>query len=224
MSVFDGLVIQRVTAAQQVADGLSERILSGRIAPGSRLRESAIATELRVARNTVREAVRLLELSGLVRYEVNRGAVVITPTVETVDALYAARAALEVAAIRTPPSPAHLQAVQDAFDRLRAATETHDVSQIVKIDLELHKSIVAMLNSTRIDEFYGELTRELHYYLSVLSVEDREYDRPEVVISSHEKIVTAIASGDPERAVQEVTAHLDRNAARLRQILIQRTG
>ena len=114
--------------------------------------------------------------------------------------------------------------MQDAFDRLRAATQTHDVSQIVKIDLEFHKSIVAMLNSSRIDDFYSELTRELHYYLSVLSVEDREYDRPEVVISSHEKIVTAIASGDPERAVQEVTAHLDRNAARLRQILMQRTG
>jgi DNA-binding GntR family transcriptional regulator len=222
MSALDGLVIHRVTAAQQVADGLSERILSRRIAPGSRLRESAIAAELGVARNTVREAVRLLELSGLVRYEVNRGAVVITPTAETVEALYAARAALEVAAVRTPPSAEARRDLQDAFDRLRAATETHDVNEIVRVDLEFHKTIVAMLNSTRITDFYGELTRELHYYLSVLSVEDREYDRPEVVLSSHQKILTAIASGDPNRAAEEVTSHLDRNGARLREILIER--
>jgi DNA-binding GntR family transcriptional regulator len=46
--------------------------------------------------------------------------------------------------------------------------------------------------------------------------------RPEVIISSDEKILAAIASGDRERAVQEVTSHLDRNGARLREILIER--
>ena len=85
MSALDGMVVRRSTTAQQVADGLSDRILAGAFPPGDRLRESAIAAELKVARNTVREAVRILELSGLVRYEVNRGAVVISPTAQSVD-------------------------------------------------------------------------------------------------------------------------------------------
>lgn len=76
--------LRRTTTAQQVADGLSELIMSGRFEPGTRLRESAIAAELGVSRNTVREAVRVLQLGGLVRHEVNRGAVVITPTSENV--------------------------------------------------------------------------------------------------------------------------------------------
>ena len=67
MSALDGIVLRRSTTAQQVADALSERILAGAFPPGDRLRESAIATELGIARNTVREAVRILQLGGLVR-------------------------------------------------------------------------------------------------------------------------------------------------------------
>ena len=104
MSALDGMVLRRLTTAQQVADGLSERILAGAFGPGDRLRESAIATELGVARNTVREAVRILELSGLVRYEVGRGAVVISPTPENVEALYTARERLETAAVSRVPT------------------------------------------------------------------------------------------------------------------------
>jgi len=73
MPALDGIVLRPSTTAQQVADRLSERILDGAFGPGDRLRESALATKLRVARNTAREAVRILELGGLVRYEVNRG-------------------------------------------------------------------------------------------------------------------------------------------------------
>lgn len=89
--------LRRTTTAQRVADGLSELIMSGKFEPGPRLRESAIAAELGVSRNTVREAVRVLQLGGLVRHGVNRGEVVITPTSENVQALYGARTMLEVA-------------------------------------------------------------------------------------------------------------------------------
>ena len=116
MSALDGMVLRRSTTAQQVADGLSERILAGAFGPGDRLRESAIATELGVARNTVREAVRILELSGLVRYEVGRGAVVISPTPQNVEALYTARERLETAAVSRVPTREQLTAISEAFD------------------------------------------------------------------------------------------------------------
>jgi DNA-binding GntR family transcriptional regulator len=99
MTGLDGFALRRSTTAQQVADGLSERILTGAFAPGDRLRESAIATQLGVARNTIREAVRILERGGLVRYEVNRGAVVISPTPANVDALSQARRSSSAASI-----------------------------------------------------------------------------------------------------------------------------
>src|SRR3954465_15720146 len=133
MSALDGIELRRSTTAQQVADALSERILAGAFPPGDRLRESAIATELGIARNTVREAVRILQLGGLVRHEVNRGAVVISPTAENVDALYTARERLETAAVSRTATPAQLTAITDAFERLAEATETHEAGRIVEM-------------------------------------------------------------------------------------------
>src|ERR671915_835039 len=126
MSAVEGLVVRRSTTAQQLADGLSERILAGAFAPGDRLRESAIAAELGVARNTIREAVRILELGGLVRYEVNRGAVVISPTPENVEALYTARERLETAAVSREAGEAELAALRKAYDDLVDASASHE--------------------------------------------------------------------------------------------------
>jgi DNA-binding GntR family transcriptional regulator len=222
MSALEGMVLRRSTTAQQVADGLSERILAGAFAPGDRLRESAMATELGVARNTVREAVRILELSGLVRYEVNRGAVVISPTPENVETLYTARERLETAAVSRVPSPEQLTAISEAFDALVEATGSHDARRIADQDLAFHSAIVALLDSSRLDEFYAELTQELRFYLMVLSVEDREFENPGVVLAEHEAILSAIRSRDPDRAVREVRVHIETNAQRLKEILAER--
>ncbi|KRF22322.1 hypothetical protein ASG91_18565 [Phycicoccus sp. Soil802] len=215
-------MIHRQTAAQQVANGLASRILSGAFAAGAPLRESAIAAELGVARNTVREAVRILELSGLVRHEVNRGAVVISPTPERVEALYAARERLETAAAARPASPDHIAKLRSAYQRLEQAASTHEPAQIVEVDLEFHSAIVGMLDSSRLDIFYTELMVELRFYLMVLSVEDREFERPQDLLVEHKDILDAIESGDSGKAVEAVRSHIVRNAARVAQIVAAR--
>ena len=222
MSRLEGLVVRRITTAQQVADGLSERILAGAFAPGDRLRESAIAAELGVARNTVREAVRILERGGLVRYEVNRGAVVISLTVERLDALYTARERLETAAVARGWTSEHAEAVVRAYEELRRAADSHEPRRIVDSDLAFHSAIVAMLDSSRIEEFYAELTQELRFYLMVLSMEDREFEDPRKILAEHAAILEAIQSGDPTQAVAQVRNHIETNANRLREILQSR--
>lgn len=209
----------RSTAAQQVAAGLASRIVAGAFAPGARLRESAIATELGVARNTVREAVRILELSGLVRHEVNRGAVVISPTPEKVEELYAARERLETAAVSRAVEAPELDALRKAYDDLVEAAATHDVLRIVDVDLAFHATIVSMLHSSRIDEFYADLLVELRFYLTVLSLEDREFEHPDDVLAEHRVILEAVESGDAAAAVEHVRAHIERNATRVIEIL-----
>ena len=221
MSAVSGIVLRRSTTAQQVADGLSQQILAGGFSAGDRLRESALAAELGVARNTMREAVRILELSGLVRYEVNRGAVVISPTPEKVEALYTAREVLETTAAARVPTAEQLAAIDAVYADFAAATESRQASLIVEKDLAFHAAIVAMLGSSRLDGFYADLTRELRFYLMVLSVQDREYENPATVRREHQLIVDAIRAGDPGRAVAEVRAHIHRNAARLKEILAE---
>lgn len=212
--------LRRTTAAQQVADGLSEMILSGKFAPGTRLRESAIAAELGVSRNTVREAVRVLQLGGLVRHEMNRGAVVITPTTDSVLALYGSRALLEVAAARgTVPAADLLDPVARALERLRRGVEARHGQEIVAADLAFHSAIVSMLGNPRIDGFYAELTRELRFYLTVLWIEDRELAQPEGLITDHVAILGALRGADRELAVRTLEVHIDENARRVCAVL-----
>lgn len=214
MSALDGLEVRRTTTAQQLADGLSERIMAGAFGPGDRLRESAIAAELGVARNTIREAVRILELTGLVRYEVNRGAVVIAPTKEKIEALYTARERLETAALARTPRPEQLEAITKAFDALVDAAE-NDEREIVDRDLAFHQAIVALLDSTRLDEFFAALTKELRFYLTVLA----KQETPAEVIAEHRAILDAIRLGDRDRAVAEIRAHVDVSVERLNAML-----
>ncbi|GAA3621904.1 GntR family transcriptional regulator [Lentzea atacamensis] len=218
MSALDGLEVRRTTTAQQLADGLSERIMAGAFGPGDRLRESAIAAELGVARNTIREAVRILELTGLVRYEVNRGAVVIAPTPENVEALYTARERLETAAAARTPSPAQLDAITRAFDDLVDAAQTGDLPAIVDRDLAFHQAIVAVLDSTRLDDFFAAMTKELRFYLTVLT----KSEAPDEVVADHRRILDAFLAGDRDRAVAEIRAHIDTSVQQLKQVLAER--
>lgn len=215
MSALDGLEVRRTTTAQQLADGLAERIMAGAFGPGDRLRESAIAAELGVARNTIREAVRILELTGLVRYEVNRGAVVIAPTPENVEALYTARERLETAAVARTPRPDRLDAITTAFEELREAARTGDLRAIVDRDLAFHQAIVALLDSSRLDEFFAAMTKELRFYLTVLT----RSETPDEVVAEHQVIFDAIRLGDRDRAVAEIRAHVGASVQRLKAML-----
>lgn len=222
MSHLDGAILRRSTTAQQLSALLSERILGGTFGPGDRIRESVIATDLGVSRNTVREAVRILEGTGLVRYEVNRGAVVISPTVESLEAVYTARERLETAAVARPRPTAGVQAIETAFVNLEHAVETRDVHTVVAADLAFHAAVVGLLESERLSRFYDELTKELQFYLMVLSVADREFEAPDHVLDEHRVILEAIRSGDIERAVAEVRSHIEISAARVTEILAER--
>ena len=53
-------------ASQRIADELSQRILDGDLAPGTRIRQEQIAEEFGVSRLPIREALRILESHGLV--------------------------------------------------------------------------------------------------------------------------------------------------------------
>uniref|UniRef100_UPI003F4963A9 GntR family transcriptional regulator n=1 Tax=Ensifer adhaerens TaxID=106592 RepID=UPI003F4963A9 len=215
------IVIRKTTAAQQVADGLSDLILSGRVVPGQRLREAAIAADLGVARNTIREAIRLLEFAGLVRVEVNRGVVAISPTRESLSSLYSARLVLESSAVSDLTNKIAVAKVRQAYETFIASVSSGDVGTIVRNDLAFHSAIVALLKSPRIDQFYAQLCRELRFYLVFLSVKDSQFVRISGVLDEHKPIMDAIEAGDAERAKEEVSNHVRNNEQRVASLIFR---
>src|SRR5262245_21285761 len=145
MNPVENLTLRRTSTAQQVADGLTDAIMRGEMPPGAPIRESAIATSLGISRNTVREAVRVLQSGGLVRHTMHHGAAVVDPSQEDLDELYRARIALELSAASQPRTPEELVPVRVALQKLMTAFETHDPAVIAEKDLAFHAAIVSML-------------------------------------------------------------------------------
>ena len=222
MNPVENLTLRRTSTAQQVADGLSDAIMRGEMPPGAPIRESVIAASLGISRNTVREAVRMLEAGGLVRHTMHHGAAVVDPSAEDLDELYRARISLELSAAAQPRTAEELAPVRGALQDLMTAYETHDPAVIAEKDLAFHAAIVSMLGSKRIDEFYAQLARELRFFLMVLSVEDREYDIQEGVIEEHTSIMAALESGDPAKARAVLEDVLTVNAEKVRTIFAKR--
>lgn len=78
----------------RIAEVLRERVIDGSYAPGQRLTEAVIAAEFGVSHGPVRDALRLLEQSGLVTIQPYRGAQVTELSTEDVKQMYEVREAL----------------------------------------------------------------------------------------------------------------------------------
>jgi DNA-binding GntR family transcriptional regulator len=223
MSVADRIQIVGRSSAQQVADGLMDMILEGALKPGERIRESVIADDLGISRNTVREAVRLLQGTGLVRYTFNRGLAVWNPSDDEVLDIYQARLHLETAAAASLTPDTDLTPLTDAMEALKEAMATQDPRTIVDKDLDIHRAIVGLMHSPRLNKFYAELLGDLRYFLLVLSLDHHEYEADSGLEDEHQRIVTAFASRDPQLARDTIAEIITENRDEVRKILAART-
>jgi DNA-binding GntR family transcriptional regulator len=219
MATTRSIEINRRSTPEQIARGLSRLVLSGDLPPGRPLRESVIAADLGVSRNTVREAVRLLERSGLVVYELNRGAIVREPSQADLQDVYRARLAIEVGAAHlAPEGSTAAAAVSEALDKLRAALASGDAEAAITADLDFHATLVASAGSARLDAAFAPVLNELRLYLTILSTEN-EYEDVDRITAEHVVLAGAFASGDRERLASEISDHILTNAGRVAAIL-----
>ncbi|HET6547316.1 MAG TPA: GntR family transcriptional regulator [Solirubrobacter sp.] len=225
MPGFSSIALDRRSTAEQIAIGLSRLVLSGELAPGLPLKESAIATDLGVSRNTVREAVRIVERSGLVRYELNRGAVVREPSADDLQDVYQARLAIELGAVYTMPDDAMTDTtLTAALDALRTEAEKGVLEGTISADLDFHAALVAAAGSARLSDAYAPVLNELRLYLTILSVRDAEFEDPERLIAEHLLIADAFVVGDREGLAKEVINHCAANRDRVAQILDEKAA
>lgn len=195
-------------------------IVDGRLQAGEPLREARLSELLGISRNSVREGVRILEQSRLVRYEMHRGTVVSTPNIEQLRDLYDARRVVEVSALRNEVSSSDLALLDSAIDRLNAESRDGNAERIVAADLAFHRTIVGFHHNERITDFFTELATEMSYYFTVLSWVDEQYKHAEESIAKeHALIAQAIRSRDNQTAMMILGEHIDHNRARLEDIM-----
>lgn len=132
------LAVTQGVASQRVADILAERILSGDLAPGARIKQDELADELSTSRIPVRDALRMLEARGLVTMRANAGARVTSLTRRDLEVSYEIRERIEP--LLLADSVPHLTD-QDIAD-LRAVMERNesvtDVDEAIALGREFH--------------------------------------------------------------------------------------
>lgn len=206
----------------RIASVLSDAILMGRFAPGSRLNEVQLAAELGVSRAPLREAARLLENRGLVVAHPRRGFFVRDLTAEALDDAYDLRMCLERhAGLRvierlTPEMTAQLRG-----QAAEIHAYIHDPSAQVEADFRFHRLICALAGSERLLRVYDELTAELRFGLVVIG---ELYDDPQEIARTHEPVVEALIARDPARWIAAIDYHIGVAREHVVRMLRERRG
>ena len=192
-------IITRTTLGEQVYLQILQRIQRGSVPAGSKLRDSALATELGVSRTPVREALLRLSREGLLSADAGRGFRLAPLDPAELREIGSILAALEPLALdQSPdPSPQRLDRLADIVRRLEQTRG--DIAGCIELDDEFHRVLLEDCPNRRLLSLVGTLRRSLrrylHHYLE-------QGGRVSLSSLQHSRIAEALRKGDRPAARQ----------------------
>lgn len=192
-----------------VFNTLRQAILRGELQPGERLLEIHLANKLGVSRTPIREAIRKLELEGLVLMIPRKGAVVAEITEKSLRDVLEVRRALEELAMKLACEKildeeiAELKAASKEFED---ALKTGDVTVYAEADVKFHDIIYRTTDNQRLIQLLYNLREQMYRYrVEYLKREDSH----ETLLAEHQYIIETLEKRDAKEAVKAVCAHID---------------
>jgi DNA-binding GntR family transcriptional regulator len=196
------------TLAEQIYRKLSEAILHGELAPGSKISEPVLARHYGVSRGPLREALHRLQERKLITRSANQGARIVKPSAEALAELFVVREALEGMAARQAAikaTPAEIALLHEAV-----ADDPHGMSE--QRDNDFHVMIArASRNPMLIELLCFELYPLLRLYRGQRTETPPRSPR---ALLEHQRIVAAIEDHDADIAELQMRRHIA--AARIR--------
>ncbi|MET9292198.1 FadR/GntR family transcriptional regulator [Streptomyces sp. NPDC003077] len=217
----------RQSLVDTVVDALRAQLAAGEWKVGERIpTEHALAEQLEVGRNTVREAVRVLVHAGLLRSRQGEGTFVVS-TADPGDIMRGVRRAgvrdvleLRIALEAEAARLAALRHEPEDLERMRAALDAQvaledadgeplesTLELYADHDIAFHKAVVEAAHNTALTATYEWFSSSVRETL-VSSLGDREM--PRILHGDHRAVLEAIASGDAEAADRATRALLEK--------------
>lgn len=197
---------------QRVHETLEKLVISGALAPGTRLVEVNLAEMLGVSRGPIRAALQQLAQDGFIELRPRQGAFVRVPTQKEIEDFYDIRRVLEgesarLAALRITPAGAErlLQCIKAAKGVLAKGQDPSDIIG------NLHEIICAIADNSELARYLALHTKRSIWYKAPF-----EPERHKRAWEEHDAIVAAIIRGDSAAAVSAMYAHIDGARARYR--------
>ena len=202
---------------------LRQGILTGELKPGERLMEIHLANKLGVSRTPIREAIRKLELEGLVTMIPRRGAEVAQITEKSMKDVLEVRKVLDNLSVELACdriTEEEKEKLQNACKDFEEAVKTGDFSMIAKTDVAFHDIIVAATRNIRLSQMVNNLAEQMYRYRFEYIKDSSQHSR---LVKEHEEICQGIINGDSGKALAAIEAHIDnQEIAVLKQIRIDR--
>ena len=201
---------------------LRQSILTGELKPGERLMEIHLADKLGVSRTPVREAIRRLELEGLVTMFPRRGAEVAQITEKSMNDVLEVRRTLdalcaELACDRITEED--LASLKQACDHFEQCVGTKDAKKIAQADVALHDIIVKATGNQRLIQLVNNLSEQMYRYRFEYIKDSSQH---ETLIKEHRIIYQSIVDKDKDTAASAAKTHIDnQKKAIIRQIRLE---
>lgn len=218
----------RQSVSSQVLTEIQNMLKSGKIKPGDFLpSERELAASLNVGRPAVREALKALEIIGVVNIMHGKGIQVITPSVESVIQSLLAPVTitpadlfniLEVREI-IDPKCAYIAAMRATADQLQALAEllvkmrnsVTNPAEFADADYEFHFKVAEFANNPMLKRVFEAVAGLLH----LQHYRTAEIPGHQETIEFHTAVYRAIAEHNPEEAEKQMAAHIQDTRRRL---------
>ncbi|MBO8138102.1 MAG: GntR family transcriptional regulator [Desulfotomaculum sp.] len=192
-----------------VFETLRDAIINGKLKPGERLMEIQLAEEMGVSRTPVREAIRKLELEGLVVMVPRKGAYVAGISMKDIVDVFEVRAALDALAARLAAE----RITDDELDQLeKSIVSIHEVSdgknieEVVARDTGFHEIIYKASRNEKLIQIITHLKEQLQRFRATsLALPGRTKE----AVEEHKQIVEALSERDAELAAQLAYQHIE---------------
>lgn len=192
-----------------VFNTLRQAILKGELKPGERLMEIALAERLGVSRTPIREAMRKLELEGLVVMIPRRGAQVANITEKDLNDVLEVRIALENLSIEK----ACQYMTEEQMDELKAAALKfersiggHNPVRLAEADEAFHEVIYKASDNRRLKQVLNNLREQIYRYRVEYL---KEEETRNLLVREHQELCSAIRARDVKRAQEISFRHIE---------------
>ena len=196
-----------------VFNTLRQAILRGELKPGERLMEIQLANKLGVSRTPIREAIRKLELEGLVLMIPRKGAEVAEITEKNMRDVLEVRKALEELAVQLACekiTDEEIEEMKKAAEEFKMILKSKDITEIAEADVRFHDIIYMATDNQKLILLLNNLREQMYRYrVEYLKREDAH----ETLLAEHERIIETIEKRDKEEAMKAVSRHIDNQVA-----------
>lgn len=212
---------------EQIVEQIQELILDGTFQKGDKLPpERELTTKLGVSRSSLREALKALEVLGLIESKQGEGSYIsnnVNSTIlksisiayklnnGTIEDILELRHSLEIQAVRT----AAIKATEDQIEELEAIVNkmenAADEEEQSQLDIEFHGKLIGMMNNVMFQIISESVSNLMQPFIKSIREIYREHDdylKTYYFVEQHRNVLDAIKERNPEKAVNLMMEHI----------------